>query len=47
MAEKQNQKNAGENKDSKNMRSQEVKKSADKQNNATRSQKKTGSGGGK
>jgi hypothetical protein len=36
-----------ENKDSKNMRSKEVEKSPDKQNQATARQKKTGSGGGK
>jgi hypothetical protein len=47
MAEKQNQKNTGENKDSQNMRSQQVEKSPDKKNQATARQKKTGSGGGK
>lgn len=45
MSEKQNRK-TGENKDAQNMRSQEVKKEPDKKNQATRRQKKTGSGQG-
>jgi hypothetical protein len=40
-----NKESAGKN--SKNMRSKEVEKSPDKQNQATARQKKTGSGGGK
>ncbi|HEX8368340.1 MAG TPA: hypothetical protein VF604_07345 [Pyrinomonadaceae bacterium] len=47
MAEKQGQKKTSGNKDSQNMRSQKVEKSPDKKNQATRSQKKTSSGGGK
>jgi hypothetical protein len=46
MAEK-NHKNNGESDDSKNMRMKQVEKSPDKKNQATRSQKKSSSGGGK